>query len=292
MIRIARGAEPRGLRTAGRKRLIAAAKAFNLHGAPSRALTATLTGYGSRATKQALFLAQHQKCAWCERNTDFSSAPVEHYRPRDGAWRHLPGGNPHVDSGHYWWLTWTWPNLLFSCARCNDAGHKANYFPLRSGTVPTAAPAAPLPAPPPNLIVDVSGEQPLLLDPAGNEDPLDHITWVPLNRGYDRSEWIWSPVGRTEEGNATIAILKLGELADRAQGHVRGSLLPSIEEVEQHLGAGRIQDAHKRWNRLLKERLAPSAELSAFTWHALHHLVSDAYRLQHGLAAPAKPGAR
>lgn len=238
MNRINRGAEPQGPKRAASKRLQAAAEAFNQYGAPSEELSGTLAGYGTPAIKRALFDAQNGKCAWCELHTDFSSAPVEHYRPKDGAWRHRRGEKRRVDAGHYWWLTWTWSNLLFSCTRCNDASHKANYFPLRSGTAPAALPIAPLAIPPPSPIVDVSAEQALLLDPVGSEDPLDHITWLPGNTSYDRSEWIWIPSGLTEEGRETIAILKLDELAGRAQGHVREQLLPSIEEAAQPPGPG------------------------------------------------------
>jgi hypothetical protein len=183
MIRIDRGAEPRGLKIGAPRRLKAAAKAFNQHGASSEALAKKLTGYGSQKTKLALFRAQQEKCAWCERHTDFSSAPVEHYRPKDGAWRNLPGKKKRVDEGHYWWLAWTWSNLLFSCARCNDGGHKANYFPLRPRTAREAAPIAPLPLPPQSPIVDVSAEQALLLDPAGSEDPLR-----PMKSLWDRTD--------------------------------------------------------------------------------------------------------
>ena len=293
MIRVVRGAEPRGLKTAARRRLNAAARAFNQQGPSSGALMNELTGYGSRATKLALFQAQKEKCAWCERNTDFSSAPVDHYRPKDGAWRHLPGDKRRVDSECYWWLTWTWSNLLFACVRCNDQGHKANFFPLRHGSARAAVPIAPLTLPLVASPGDASMEQPLLLDPAGGEDPLDHITWVPTNnKGFDRRDWIWTPMGLSDVGDATIRILKLDELADRAQGHVRERLLPSIEEVEQHLKAGRTREAHSRWARFLKDCLASSAEWSAFTWHALEHLVVRNYRRRHQLSEPPRPGAR
>ena len=86
MIRIARGAEPIGLQRSAPQYQAAAAKVFNQHGGVSGALLEMLSkGYNSRATKQALYLAQHEKCAWCERQMDFSSSPVEHYRPKDGA---------------------------------------------------------------------------------------------------------------------------------------------------------------------------------------------------------------
>jgi hypothetical protein len=255
VIRIVRGPEPRGLKSAAPRRRETAARAFNAHGGPSPQLTALLTGYGARKTKEVRFQSQHGKCAWCERHTDISSAPVEHYRPKDGAWRNLPGQPLRIDAGHYWWLTWSWSNLLFSCSRCNDAGHKANYFPLRRHTRSAAVPVGPLPIPPPNPIVDVSGEHPLLLDPTGPEDPLDHIEWRAANTTFNRRDWTWTPLGRTEEGDATVRILKLDELADRMQGHVRTRLLPSIEEMEGHIEAGRMAAAHKRWNQLLDDNL-------------------------------------
>ncbi len=291
MIRIVRGAEPQGLKTAARRRLRAAANAFNRYGAPSPALLQTQTGYGSRATKLALFRAQQEKCAWCEQETDFSSAPVEHYRPKDGAWRHLPGQPLIADTGHYWWLTWTWTNLLFSCVRCNDRGHKANYFPLLPGTAAVSVPVAPLGTSLPAPLVDHSAEEPLLLDPAGSEDPLDHIEWIPLHTSFNRRDWIWTPQGLTTRGAATILILGLEEFAERVQGHVRTRLLPSIEEVEDHLTEGRASRAHSRWSRLLDDNLAPKAEWSAFTWHALRYLVPDHYRAKHGLRVPPRPGA-
>lgn len=291
MIRIARGDEPSGLQRSAPRHRAAAVEVFNQHGGVSDALLEMLgSGYNSRATKQALYRAQHEKCAWCERQTDFSSSPVEHYRPKDGAWRHLPGQKPRVDKESYWWLAWSWSNLLFSCTRCNDQGHKANYFPLRRRSRKARPPKAPLPLPASSPISDVSRERPMLLNPAGHEDPLDHIEWCPSNTSFNRRDWIWTPLGLTDEGSATIAILKLGELAGRVQGHVRTLLLPSIEEVEQHLAADRVTEAHRRWNRLLADSFAPEAEWSAFTWHALRYLVPPSYRAQHQLADPPRPG--
>lgn len=291
MIRIVRGPEPRGLKIAAPRRLKAAASAFNAHGGASPELKAVLTGYGTPRTKKALFHAQQGKCAWCERRTDFSSAPVEHYRPKDGAWRNLPKEPVRMDEGYYWWLAWSWSNLLFSCVRCNDAGHKANYFPLRQGTRRATAPRKPLRIPPPSPIVDVSDEHPLLLDPAGPKDPLDHIEWMANNTDFSPYDWTWTPQGRTEEGGATIEILQLGELAEDVQQHVRTALLPSIDEMKDHIRANRLNAARRRWDQLLKDTLAPKSTLSAFTWQALAVLVPEDYRQEHGLKSPSRPGA-
>jgi hypothetical protein len=93
-------------RRAGWKRAFAA---LNAHGA------------GSRELKDTLFLAQHRKCAYCERRVGLKGNAVEHLRPKKEAWRHLPGTSPPVIEDGYWWLTWTWTNQLFACT-CHLAG--------------------------------------------------------------------------------------------------------------------------------------------------------------------------
>jgi hypothetical protein len=287
MIQIRRGPEPSALKKAARVRLLAAVNAFNAHGAPSDALKNTLFGYDAGTTKKVLYISQNKKCAWCESLTHFSGSPIEHYRPKYGAWRFLPGQSGPIDETHYWWLTWTWSNLLFSCGRCNNKAHKANYFPLKGAAC--SQPVALIGAPPPNPVVSTTTEQPLLLDPAGAADPLDHIEWRALNRHFNRRDWIWTPLGLTPEGDATLRILKLGDLADRYQGHVRTRLLSSIETIEEHLANGRVTAASGRWNQLLADTLAPSSEFAAFTWYALKALIDPILLARHGLASP-RPG--
>lgn len=70
--------------------------------------------------KDALRTAHYGKCAYCE-----SSLPkmfdVEHYRPKS----------------KYWWLAYSWDNLLFACADCNRrksdkfeiAGKPVTFYP-------------------------------------------------------------------------------------------------------------------------------------------------------------------
>lgn len=295
MIRIRRGAEPAALARARERRPLVAAEAYNRHGPGSRQLKVTLIGYKLRPVKDALFLAQHKKCAWCERRPHYSSSPVEHYRPKDGAHRHQRGAPARIDEGHYWWLTWTWTNLLFSCPRCNDQGHKANFFPLASGSAPLAPPTRPQRGrrgrrsfDVPRKFFDVSCEQSLLLDPAV-DDPLDHIVWKPLQRALDRQYWKWSPSDLTDRGRATIAILKLAELADLVEHHLRVAVLPSLEEVEGHIAAGRIPEAVARWQKLLVNTLAANSEFAAATWCALQEWIPATVRRQHGLADPTRP---
>lgn len=291
MIRIHRGPEPPGLALTRRSRLALAMDAYASHGGGSRELTATLVEYGSRATKMALFVAQNKKCAWCERRRDLSSSPVEHYRPKDGAWRHLPDQPSQVERTHYWWLCWTWENLLFSCARCNDQGHKANYFPLAAGTAAMSTPPRPVPTPYAPQLFDGSIERPCLLDPSDPTiDPMDHIEWRPAQTHQPRKLWLWSPHGRTEEGRATIAILKLAELADEVADELQRCVLPSIEEVYGHLANNRRDAAQRRWRTLLQNTLSAGSPLSAAVYNALAYYVPPATRIIHGLLDPPRPG--
>jgi hypothetical protein len=288
MIRVRRGAEPAILATVRSKRLRTAVIAYNRYGPGSRELKNALVGYNPMAVKDALFLAQHKKCAWCESRAHYSSSPVEHYRPKDGAHRHQRGTRAQIDDGHYWWLTWTWTNLLFSCPRCNDQGHKANFFPLAPGSAPLTPPTRPQRGRRGPKFFDTSREQSLLLDPA-IDDPLDHIVWKPLQRALDRRDWKWSPCGLTDRGTATIAILKLAELADHIEHHLRIAVLPSLEEVEGHVAAGRLPEAVARWQKLLDKTLAANSPFAAATWCALEEWMPAAHRRQHGLADPVRP---
>ena len=287
MIRVQRTGEPQALIHARTTRLPDAVAAYEAHGAPSRVLSELLTGYNTRAIKLTLFVDQHKKCAWCERQRDFSSSAVEHVRPKDSAWRHLPGEPRQVDAGHYWWLTWTWTNLVFACPRCNDRGHKANYFPLAANTSSIPTPLRPLPSPLPPALFDVSAEHPLLLDPAADVF-LDHVRWVPSNTGQARNLWIWSPHPLTERGRATIRILKLDELADELQLHLVDHVLQGVTDVEQHMRGGRTRQAQDRWRAVLR-LLEPDRSFTAATWCALTVWMDDARRTTWNLDPLPRP---
>jgi hypothetical protein len=293
MIRIQRdNDEPSALANARSRQIARAAQAYSAYGIRSDEFKKTLAGYNQQSIKEKLYVAQHQKCVWCEQTVRFSSSPVEHYRPKNGAWRHLPGKKQKpTDSEHYWWLTWTWKNLFFSCPTCNDPGHKSNYFPLAKGTRPLQLPKKPLPNPPPPSLFDTSTEQPLLLDPT-IDDPMDHIQWIPSFKHLRRERWIWAPKGKTDRGKATVQILKLYELGDFIQDHLKKCVLPSIEEIEKHLGAlpKRKKDAQERWDKLLANTLAPESKLSAATWCALEIWMPKKKRKENGLSEPRRPG--
>lgn len=68
--------------------------------------------YHSRYKKEDIMTAlqeiYHSKCAFCEQKIEFPQ--VEHFRPKN----------------IYYWLAYSWDNLLFACLGCNS--HKNNHF--------------------------------------------------------------------------------------------------------------------------------------------------------------------
>lgn len=75
-----------------------------------------------------LHASHHGKCCYCERRRDRKrEMDVEHYRPK---------GEVEDDEGHtgYWWLTFTWNNLLWSCKTCNQKYKKIKFTLFPDGT--------------------------------------------------------------------------------------------------------------------------------------------------------------
>ncbi len=75
--------------------------------------------------KEALQTIYHKKCAFCEQkiiecrdnNLEECSSTVEHYRPKS----------------KYYWLAFSWDNLLWCCYRCNH--NKGNNFEILADEV-------------------------------------------------------------------------------------------------------------------------------------------------------------
>jgi len=66
--------------------------------------------YKQSDTQIALRSIYRNKCAFCEQKVEQSH--VEHYRPKS----------------KYWWLTYSWDNLLLACSTCNS--HKGDEFEI------------------------------------------------------------------------------------------------------------------------------------------------------------------
>lgn len=151
-----------------------------------RVLDQKLLGDEYKVARLALAKGQHLKCCYCEdRLQDARWEHVEHFRPKAEARR----DSSSVPETGYWWLTWTWENLLFSCIRCNAA--KGSDFPLLEGStalVPGQDPPA--------------AEQPALIDPA-EDDPREHVQF----RRYGEH---WIPGPRTSRGALMLRTVDLG----------------------------------------------------------------------------------
>ena len=66
--------------------------------------------YNPKDVKKRLQKIYHNKCAYCEKDISDEPQNIEHYRPKED----------------YYWLAYSWDNLLLCCTRCNSK--KRDYF--------------------------------------------------------------------------------------------------------------------------------------------------------------------
>lgn len=147
------------------------------------------TIYGHPSVKGALRAAQYNKCCYCEGIfLGYVKGAVEHYRPKGRV--RQSAGTPAVYPGYYW-LAYDWANLFFCCVDCNQSA-KLDVFPLEDPATRAR-----------NHEDNLAEERPLILNPAGPEDPTDHI-------GFHEEV----PIALTPLGRATIDALKLDDRPD------------------------------------------------------------------------------
>lgn len=262
MIRVSRGAELPELAAIRAKAL---ATLRSLSGPPT---SKDITGYGVAA--DSLWRQQHFKCCYCEQKIRRAYNDVEHHRPKARADR-----RPGSDETHgYWWLAFSWSNLLFACPSCNRTG-KNTQFPLRhaSGVL------RPEDEPP-------GEEQPLLLDPAGPENPVDHIRFSLRSSGGSQSWWA-EPRDGSIKGLWTIDVCDLNsqELRELRGDYVSGIVWPRASELLAALRQGDpavISQAHARAVQLLGAHMS----FAALAYDALVHYVDSTSIAHFDLAWP------
>src|SRR5262249_32101415 len=145
--------------------------------------------------KDTFIEAQRRKCGYCETFAINHPGAVEHYAPKsrieelaEEGTEEVPGisvagrKTPPVSDRGYWWLAYSWENWLFSCERCNT-GWKRCLFPVRES---------------PRLLPPryEASETPLLLDPFGSIDAVEHLEFSRVGQIFARNA--------SERGNATI----------------------------------------------------------------------------------------
>jgi hypothetical protein len=294
MIAIDRGEEPDDL-VAERSRQLARAEPPAFGKRPRE--QQKFTGYDTDPVGELLTGRQGYRCAYCELPVDVGAYPIEHVRPKaradDVDWSKVeppPDGGSFFtwfdewlavkthwiqDHDRYWWLAWTWENLLVLCPTCNTV-FKRNYFPTKrdSGRL------RPLDQPP-------GGELPLLVDPS-RVHPLDHIRFGPdLERGG------WGPIGLTDEGRWTIAVLGLNKrpgLRDHWRNHARQIVEdPGFQAIREAICAGKV-DLANRWTATAERLLGPHNDFLALRYCVIDYYVGEKVRLELGL--PLRPPGR
>ena len=215
------------------------------------------SGIGDDGVKEALFQAQHRKCAYCEKPEEQSRyREAEHYRPKS----------------RYWWLAWTWENLLFACIDCNR-DHKKDQFPLvdeaRRLVAEHAAPG---------------DEQPLLLDPyEARIEPANEIEFRRENvQGRER----WKPYGITERGRETVRICGLDRpsLLTLYDAHVREVVRPKVERFRRIAEAELTPDIVRAWGTLVRGLFGEYQPFQALSRDVVRVLVPTSLRARYQLA--------
>jgi uncharacterized protein (TIGR02646 family) len=219
MIRVLKPAEPPAvLRDEGRESTLALCR--RLEDGESR-LGFDKAVYGASSVKQALLLAQHDKCCFCESKVShISFGDVEHFRPKAACRSSVDA--PERKPGYYW-LAYEWSNLYFACEQCNRR-HKRNLFPLENenARVVSHHDAARLVA-----------ERPLYIDP-GREDPEEHIGF---RREYAQ------PRNGSRRGEIAIADLGLNRVPlCSVRRDRRALLLTLLRNVRNWLSCGCPED--------------------------------------------------
>ena len=195
--------------------------------------------YAHESVKDALLLAQHDKCCYCERKFRATSyGAVEHFRPK-GAVRATLGAAIRYPG--YYWLAYAWENLLVSCETCNSSC-KGSLFPLEDEDKRAQCHHDP-----------VEEEAPVFIDPA-SEDPADHIR-------FRRAE----VEHLTDRGLGTIKGfgLRRSNLEDaRAE---RLAWVEAVYLLTSKLDGNAPPADIDHARRLLSEASRPEAEFSAMT---------------------------
>jgi uncharacterized protein (TIGR02646 family) len=150
--------------------------------------------YSADDVKQTLVKMQHGKCCFCESQiTHVAYGDVEHFRPKKA----VREDNGQLRRPGYYWLAYTWENLLLACEICNRR-EKRNKFPIEGKRARRPGDA-------------LDEEQATFIDPAGPDDPETHITFTSLGRAV--------AIDGNRRGKVTIEELNLNrdDLAERRQ---------------------------------------------------------------------------
>ena len=129
--------------------------------------------------KDFLYKSQHGKCCYCERKRDKRETDVEHFRPK----AEVEGEEDHPG---YWWLAYSWWNLLIACKKCNQE-YKKSKFPLKDRKKRAYTENC-----------DISEEEPFLINPL-EENPEFFIDYE-----LKETQLMAKAIGRCKRGKETV----------------------------------------------------------------------------------------
>ncbi|WP_415879615.1 hypothetical protein [Methylomonas sp. TEB] len=240
MIFIQRSQEPAVLQNKGKAEQQAFCEAYD---AGKREFKFDSAIYGNPTVKTALLKMQCDKCCFCESKiSHISYGDVEHYRPKGG---YKQAEQDELHAPGYYWLPYTWENLLLSCTLCNQQ-FKKNLFPLLAPQERAL-----------NHHDDITLEQPLLINPSAT-DPRQYI-------GF-RQEIPYAIDGNIY-GKATIAVVGLDReaLNEKRRSHLAliNQLIAVIKLANKQLENTELQSVAAQAKQIIAEAILPTAEYSA-----------------------------
>lgn len=186
--------------------------------------------YAHKDVKDTLIRIQNHKCCFCEsRMTHVSDGDVEHFRPKAEWLKEDNFGNKTKLKPGYYYLAYSWDNLLLSCQMCNQR-IKGSNFPLINENIRVTI----------SHHYNCTVELPIFINPS-LEDPESHITF------YDET-----PRGITYRGKKTIEYLQL----DRNNlNEVRKEKLKDLFMYKEILNTISNIDIHESIIEMIKKRV-------------------------------------
>jgi 5-methylcytosine-specific restriction endonuclease McrA len=200
------------------------------------------------------------KCAYCEGDlTAQTTGASEHWRPKARVDQFDDAGTAHIvrngDGPHrgYWWLAFSWQNLVPACPNCNR--HKGTVFQI-AGTRAFE--------PDESLDLDAldARELPLLLHPHRGEDPVRHVGFLPDGQAFAKNGSAY--------GSHTIQALKLNrhglrrqraQQQEAAKNALALALVDALRGEHEEVIRERTtpyRGPRARYSRAVEDALAPS----------------------------------
>jgi uncharacterized protein (TIGR02646 family) len=205
--------------------------------------------YGDSSVKQALILAQHKKCCFCERLIGYSG-DIEHFRPKSA---YCQTNGRKIERPGYFWLAYNWDNLYLSCNDCNQR-QKKNLFLLADPSTRAQLKNN-----------DITLEKPLFVNP-GHEDPSQHI-------GF-RGEVPYA-VPESIKGEPTIKMLKLDrdDLNEWRLKHLREKklLFQFVKSSAKLPQNKKLRDLVSKAEKNLQHAISDQGEFAAATREAIRN---------------------